>query len=123
MTQRDDNTDDWTEYKRLVLSELERLNQAVEKLKDRCTEIQSYIQDEISNTKEMFNDKLRHYPNHEQLKGILRNIETLGKEFSTYKKEQEQDTTESNRWGFWAAVVSIVGSLLVSIVSLAVALK
>ena len=123
MTQRDDNTGGWAEYRRLVLSELERLNDAVEKLKDRCIEIQSYIQEEIGCTKEMFNDKLIHYPNHEQLKSILRNVETLGQELSSYKKEQEHDSVLSNRWGFWAAVVSIVGSLVVSIVSLAVAMK
>jgi hypothetical protein len=86
MTQRDDNTGGWAEYRRLVLSELERLNDAVEKLKDKCVEIQSYIQEEIGCTKEMFNNKLIHYPNHEQLKSILRNVETLGQELSSYKK-------------------------------------
>lgn len=123
MTQRDDNADDWAEYRRLVLSELERLNLAIEKLRDRCVEIQSYIRDEINSTKDTFSDRLRNHPNNEQFKNLIRDINSLDTEFSQYKKSQEQDSTISNRWGFWAAVVSIVGSLLVSIVSLAIALK
>lgn len=123
MTQRDETTDDWAEYRRLVLSELERLNIAVERLKDRCIEIQSHIQEEISNTKDLLNDKLRYHPNNEQFNSIIRDINSLDAEFAAYKREQEHDSTISSKWGFWSAVISIIGSLIVSIISLAVSLR
>lgn len=119
--------DDWTEYKRLVLSELERLNQAVEKLKDQCVEIQSYIQTELSKARESLNDKInsldKEHPTHDQLTAIKDELDDIEKRFLAYKKEQQKDTTVASKWGLWAAVISIIGSLIVSIISLIVALK
>lgn len=119
--------DDWTEYKRLVLSELERLNQAAEKLKDQCIEIQSNIKTEISNARELFNDKLstidKNHPSHGQLAAVKRELDILDQKFSAYRKEQRHDSVASSKWGFWAAVVSIIGSLIASIISLIVSLS
>lgn len=126
--------DDWTEYKRLVLSELERLNFSVDKLKDKCVEIQNYVQSEINNTRESLHIKIniidKEYPslNHKidsnriTIDSFKVEIDALEKLFVTYKKEQEVDSTISNKWGFWAAVISIIGSLIVSIISLIVAI-
>lgn len=119
--------DDWTEYKRLVLSELERLNQAVEKLKDQCIEIQTFIQTEISASRESLNEKIANldkaHPTHEQLAAFKREVDELEKRFLAFKKEQQVDSTISSKWGFWAAVISIIGSLIVSTISLIVALS
>lgn len=126
--------DDWTEYKRLVLSELERLNFSVDKLKDKCVEIQNYVQSEINNTRESLHIKIniidKEYPslihkidsNRITIDSFKVEIDALEKLFVTYKKEQEVDSTISNKWGFWAAVISIIGSLIVSIISLIVAI-
>jgi hypothetical protein len=88
------NIDGWTEYKRLVLSELERLDEAVEKLKDHCVKVQSYIQDEIAKVRE----------------SLLVQINEIDKNHPSHK------------WGFWAAVIGIVGSVITSIISLIVTL-
>ena len=126
--------DDWTEYKRLVLSELERLNSSVDKLKDKCVEIQNYVQSEINSTRESLHIKIniidKEYPslihkidsNRVIIDSFKAEIDALEKVFATYKKEQEVDSTISNKWGFWAAVISIIGSLIVSIISLIVAI-
>lgn len=118
--------DDWTEYKRLVLSELERLDQAVEKLKDQCIEIQSYIQTEISAARERLGDKINNldkdHPTHEQISALKNELDELEKRFLSYSQEQQVDTSIASKWGLWTAVISIIGSLIVSIVSLVVAL-
>jgi len=123
--------DDWTEYKRLVLSELERLNLAVDRVKDKCTEIQSYVQTEIHSTRESLNSRInvidKEYPaliydlNRTTINAFKEDLEALEIVLATYKKEQEVDSIISSKWGFWAAVISIVGSLVVSIISLIVA--
>jgi hypothetical protein len=119
--------DDWTEYKRLVLSELERLNQAVEKLKDQCVEIQHNIQIETGTIRESFSDKINNlnkdHPTHNQMIAVQHDLDELDQKFSSYKKDQQKDSTIASKWGFWAAVISIIGSLIVSIISLIVALK
>mgnify|MGYP002627982923 CR=1 FL=1 len=119
--------DDWTEYKRLVLSELERLNQAVDKLNGQYTEIQTYVQSEISAVKESLNDKINEldkcHPNHTQFVAFKTEIEAIEKNLKSFQKEQQHDSTAASRWGFWAAIISIVGSLIVSVISLIVALK
>lgn len=117
---------DWTEYKRLVLSELERLNQAVEKLKDQCVETQTLLHFEISKVKESLSQKIndldKNHPTKLEIEEFKRELEELDSKFLLYKEEQQVDVTVANRWGFWAAVVTIVGSLLVSIISLIIAL-
>lgn len=119
--------DDWTEYKRLVLSELERLNQAVEKLKDQCVEIQSHIQTELASARESLNEKINNldkdHPTHAQITAVKEELEEIEKRFLAYKKEQQKDSTIASKWGFWAALISIIGSLIVSIISLYVALR
>ena len=117
--------DDWTEYKRLVLSELERLNQAVNKLKDQCVEIQGYIQTEINRARETLYDQIitldKNTPSNAQIDTFKKQVGEFEKRFSEYEKEQQRDSIISNKWGFWTAVVSIIGSLI-SIISLIVAL-
>lgn len=125
--------DDWAEYKRLVLSELERLNQVADRLKEQDTSIQKYIQmefnairDILSSNREIFNEKLgaidRNHPNHEQFTTFRKEFDDFKSKFQEYKDGLEQDNTISNRWGFWTAVITIAGSLIVSIISLIVAL-
>jgi hypothetical protein len=99
----------------------------VEKLKDQCVEIQTYIQKEISDARESFNDKLnsldKDHPTHDQIAAVKAELDELENRFLTYKKDQQKDSTVASKWGLWAAVISIVGSLIVSIISLIVALK
>jgi predicted nucleic acid-binding Zn-ribbon protein len=119
--------DDWAEYKRLVLSELERLNQAVEKLKDQAVELQTYIQSEIASAREGLNEKIakldKGHPTHEQVAAFKKEIDELEKRFLSFKRDQQHDSTISSKYGLWAAVISIIGSLIVSIISLIVALN
>lgn len=119
--------DDWTEYKRLVLSELERLNSAVEKLKDQCVETQSQLHIEINKVKESLNDRIntldKDHPTKIEVEKFKKELEELDSKFGKYKDEQQIDSTSAHRWGFWAAVISIVGSLIVSIISLIIALS
>jgi phage host-nuclease inhibitor protein Gam len=123
--------DDWTEYKRLVLSELERLTQAVEKLKDQCTAIQTHIQTELSNLRESLTDKInnldKEHPTHDQftaqLAAFKKEIDELEKRFRTYTKEQQQDSMLGNKYALATAIITLVLSLIVSVVSLIVAIK
>jgi len=122
-----ENEHDWSEYKRLVLSELERLNQAVEKLKDQCVEIQSNIASELSKTSDKINDKIslmdKEYPSLVDLNDLREEINKIEKRFHFYKKEQQVDATITSKWGLWAAVITIIGSLIASGISLVIALS
>lgn len=117
---------DWTEYKRLVLSELERLNQAVEKLKDQCVETQTLLHYEISKVRESLSQKIndldRSHPSNLEIEQFKRELDLLDTRFLTFREEQQVDASIAHRWGFWAAVISIVGSLIVSITSLIITL-
>jgi hypothetical protein len=130
MAQRKPNEpiiDDWTEYKRLVLSELERLNLAVEKLKDQCVDTQNQLHIEINRVRESLNERInkldKDHPTKIEVEKFKNELEDLDQRFGKYKDEQQIDTTSSHRWGFWAAVISIVGSLIVSIISLIIVLS
>lgn len=130
MTKNSQNSgpiDDWTEYKRLVLSELERLNQAVDRLKDQCVEIQTYVQSEINTAKSTLTEKINEFdkshPDHKHLADFKKELDDLEKSLKLFKKEQQHDATITSKWGFWAAIISIVGSLIVSTISLIVALS
>lgn len=118
---------DWTEYKRLVLSELERLNQAVERLKDQCVETQTLLHHEITKVRESLSQRMvdldRNHPTHGEIEQFKRDLEELDTKFLTYKEEQQEDTSIAHRWEFWAAVISIVGSLIVSGISLVITLS
>jgi len=117
---------DWTEYKRLVLSELERLNQAVEKLKDQCVETQTLLHFEITKVKESLNQRIsdldRSHPTNIEIEQFKRELDELDSKFLVYKEEQQVETFVAHRWEFWAAVISIVGSLIVSVTSLIITL-
>tara|TARA_R110000751_G_scaffold37630_7_gene91046 strand:- start:62 stop:481 length:420 start_codon:yes stop_codon:yes gene_type:complete len=119
--------DGWTEYKRLVLSELERLNEAVEKLKDQCVQVQSYIQNEISKVRESLLVQIsqidKNHPSHAELAKFEKQLMNLEQELSNYYSQQQEGSIESHKWGFWAAVISIIGSLVVSIISIIIALN
>ena len=119
--------DDWAEYKRLVLSELERLNLAVEKLKDQCVTTQNQIQVEISRVRESLNTKINDFglahPSKTEVEQFKKELQILHTRFTDYEKEQQEDFSSANRWGFWAAIVTIVGSLVASLVSLYIVIK
>jgi predicted RNase H-like nuclease (RuvC/YqgF family) len=118
---------DWTEYKRLVLSELERLNKAVEKLKDQCVETQNLLHSEISKVRESLslkmNDLDKNHPTKTEVEKFKRELDELDAKLLAYKEEQQVDASAAHKWGFWAAVISIAGSLIVSIISMIIALS
>jgi|32_taG_2_1085360.scaffolds.fasta_scaffold15892_2 hypothetical protein len=120
------NIDGWTEYKRLVLSELERLDEAVEKLKDHCVKVQSYIQDEIAKVREsllvQINEIDKNHPSYIELTKLEKQLINLEQDLSNYYSQQQEESVESHKWGFWAAVIGIVGSVITSIISLIVTL-
>jgi hypothetical protein len=120
------NIDGWTEYKRLVLSELERLDEAVEKLKDHCVQVQTYIQAEIAKVREsllvQINEIDKKHPSYIELTKVEKQLINLEQELSKYYGQQKDESVESHKWGFWAAVIGIVGSLITSIISLIVTL-
>lgn len=127
---REDNKstiDGWTEYKRLVLSELERLDEAVEKLKDHCVLVQSYIQEEIAKVREsllvQINEIDKSHPSYIELAKLENQLDNLEQEISSYYGKEKENNLESHKWGFWAAVISIIGSLIVSLVSLFITLN
>lgn len=92
---------DWIEYKRLVLAELERINDCIEKLQDGhlnlatqihlCQTDKKEIQDELEKLRKQIAD---HHPN----------------------------VIPEGRWKFYAALATVVGTAIVSIISLITAL-
>lgn len=121
--------DGWNEYKRLVLAELERLTQATEKLKDQSIECQKEIADDLIKFKETIytriaNKQRESAENIEKIAEILKKeIHDLEQQLNSYKERQQEDTTVTSKWGFWASVISIAGSLIVAIISLFIALN
>jgi len=111
----------WNEYKRLVLAELERLNQAVEKLREQSIESDRQLQRELLELRDQITSTLSTVID----KGdadIKAEVKIIEKNLHEFKAKFHQDDKASSSWGFWAAVVSMVTALIVSIISLVVTL-
>jgi seryl-tRNA synthetase len=111
----------WNEYKRLVLAELERLNQAVEKLREQSIESDKQLQKELHELRQSIQETLTEHVD----KGdadITAAVEKLEAKFSTFKSQYHKDDKESSSWGFWGAIVGMITSLIVAIISLIVTL-
>lgn len=120
--------DDWAEYKRLVLAELERLNQAVEKLREQSIEADRSIErmchavrDElISLQNTMSSDISLGYKQADQ--EVIKKLKSVENNFDTFRNQFHKDDKASSSWGFWAAIVGMVTSIIVAIASLIVSL-
>lgn len=119
----------WNEYKLLVLKELERLTQATEKLRDESIQCKQEVSDEIGKLRDGIHQRITDETkqliktSNKEIVGLKNEINDLGKRFNAYKKDQQKDTTTTNKWGFWAAIISIIGSLIVAVISLIIALQ
>jgi len=93
---------DWIEYKRLVLAELERLNECIDKLQDNNITIATQIHECRTDRKQ-----------------VLEEIAKLRKEVEDYHKPTG---IPEARWKFYAAIATVIGTAIVSIISLITAL-
>lgn len=89
---------DWVEYKLLVLAELERLNDCIDKLQAHCNS---------SNT---------------DINNIQRDIEETKKAIDQINirmsEHHPSGAIGEGKWKFWAAVVTLVATAIASIISL-----
>ena len=117
-------SDGWNEYKRLVLAELERLTQATEELRKQNIQSEKETQDKLNKLRDDAYKRIsdKHKETISDIKKLLsdfkKELADLEKQFNIYKKEQRKDITITSKWGFWAALISIIGTLIISIISL-----
>lgn len=97
-----DRINDWIEYKRLVLAELERINDCIEKLQDGHVDVATKIhQCQV--------DK----------KDIMDELEKIRKQIAAHHPESGMP---EGRWKFYAALATVIGTAIVSIISLITAI-
>lgn len=143
-SQTGDQADSWSEYKRLVLAELVRLNDCVEKLRDehssfrheelsqRVSRIYKVVQDAIKESDAKVLDKVGR-----DMDIIRRQIQELDdfkkqldrfdvkKKIGEIEEILEREGMHKRRKGkleLWTAIITIVGSLTISIISLIISL-
>jgi len=107
-TSPSDKLNDWIEYKRLVLAELERINDCIEKLQDGHVDVATQIHKCQTDKKE-----------------IMKEIAKVHEEFQKLQKEvtdHHPATIPEGRWKFYAAIATVIGSAIVSIISLITAM-
>ena len=107
------NLNDWVEYKRLVLAELERLNECIDKLQDNYVETATHIHECRSDKKEVIAaiTKLK-----KRIDDLHRPISPTGVPVGVPVGVPEA------RWKFFAAIATVIGSAIVSIISLITAM-
>ena len=88
---------DWIEYKRLVLAELERINECIQKLQDGHLNVATQIHICQTDKKEIM----------DELKKLRQIVD-----------EHHPANVPEARWKFYAALATVVGSAIVSIISL-----
>jgi|3_EtaG_2_1085321.scaffolds.fasta_scaffold00152_39 hypothetical protein len=114
-------SDGWNEYKRLVLAELERLNQAVEKLREQSVDADKQIAKELVELRESLSKTMTKVVNKGD-EDIKKEVAALDAKFSSFRSQSHRDDKISSSWGFWGAVVGMITSLVVAIISLIVTL-
>lgn len=114
-------SDSWNEYRLLVLAELERLNECVERLRTQDVNSLRECRQEITKISRSLSEKVQRLADtsDSEIKSVKDRLNTL---------EQTgvfQDYTErtKNHWAIWAAVISIVVTLITSIVSLILSIQ
>lgn len=126
----------WNEYKRLVLSELVRLNDCVEQLRTDSANFQQY------NSAEMFRllnkvensmhlrmkeyDEQVHASISKDIEATLDKLTNLESEFKNREMGAYKNSVrelKKDKIAFYTAIVTIFGSLVVSIISLLLAIK
>lgn len=121
-------SESWNEYKRLVLAELERLNDCVEKLRERHDAITLEHEKELSNKIAELSKNVMTRINEldHQIQSLNSgvNIELINEMPNRIKKlENDALTNEAlesrkSKVTLWTAIITIVCSLIASIVSL-----
>jgi chromosome segregation ATPase len=103
MSPASSDINDWIEYKRLVLAELERLNECMDKLQDSHVSLATQIHECRTNKQE---------------------VEAHIAKIKKRMEELHSPATEipEARWKFYAAIATVVGSAIVSIISLITAM-
>ena len=99
------NLNDWVEYKRLVLAELERLNECMDKLQDNHISMATHIHECRSDKKE-----------------VIGAITKLKKRIDDLHGPAGPTSVPEARWKFFAAIATVIGSAIVSIISLITAM-
>lgn len=125
----------WNEYRRLVLAELERLNECIEKLRERqdhtteeherlltakIAELSANIIRQLHESETRMKDSVFDARSHsnEAMTDVLRRLQKLeDNSISDYISD-----TKNGRLAFWTALVTILGSLVASLISLAMSI-
>ena len=115
--QVDKSLNGWNEYKRLVLAELERLNQAVEKLREQSIDADKLITKELNELRESMAKTMGHLVE-KGYADIKKEMKALDTKFSAFESQFHRDDRASSSWGFWGAIVGMVTSLIVAIISI-----
>lgn len=115
----------WYEYRRLVLAELERLNDCIEKLraqddinkKENHEELLSIIQESTRRLTDQFTSSVSNMDNQiRDLYARIQDLENANKD-GLYNQINDVENKKSVM-AFWTAVITIAGSLIMSLISL-----
>lgn len=122
MPNSDKPPDGWNEYKRLVLAELERLNQAVEKLREQFISAEIKVTKDLSELQTSITEALDKVIEKGD-KDISKEVTALENNLRDFKRRFHKDSKDSNTWGFWAAIIGMITSLAVAVISLVITLS
>jgi hypothetical protein len=124
-SRKSSSDESWVEYRLLILAELERLNECVDRLRDQDASAVSDMRAEIARTcrKVAAHLDLRvetsttiHATATQALADRVSSLELAGHQDSHSSKRKD-------RWAFWTAVITIIGTLIASIISLVLSLR
>lgn len=125
----------WNEYRRLVLAELDRLNECIEKLRERhdhtteeyeraltakIAELSKSITRQLRDAETRMKDSISdaNIKSGDAITEVLRRLQKLEENsVSDYISD-----SKNGRLAFWTAVISIFGSLVASIISLVISI-
>jgi hypothetical protein len=113
-TRKSITEESWAEYRLLILAELERLDECVERLREQDNVVMRESRQEIARTCRKVATSL-----HGKIDPLIKRIDIL----ESQGKEDSHSDKRKDRWAFWTAVITIIGSLIVSLISLAMAWK
>lgn len=125
---RSQQSETWNEYKLLVLAELERLDDCLNKLREQHITYQQYntklLSRRISDLNKEINQRVK-----ESDEGVLlittKDIESvLNRVIAMEELIKQTDIAElrKNKINFWTATITIFGSLVVSLIGLIISI-
>lgn len=129
---RSSSSENWNEYKRLVLAELERLNDCVEKLRDQHTNIitghDKDIAEKLAEVIAKTNARIKDIDlslKKEITVTIRREIGIISDRIKKLEKDSKDNNIKEHKntsLAFWTTVLTVVCALITSIVSMIISI-